>query len=33
MRQTDAQAKLVGHKAPEAYYFPLQYNQLENNFP
>jgi hypothetical protein len=34
MHQSDAQAKLVGRKGkPEAYYFPLQYNQLENNFP
>jgi hypothetical protein len=34
MHQTDAQAKLVGRKGkPEAYYFPPQYNQIENNFP
>jgi len=34
MHQTDAQAKLVGRKGkPEAYYFPPQYNQLENSFP
>src|SRR5262245_25405752 len=34
MHQTDAQANLVGRKGkPEAYYFPPQYNQLENNFP
>jgi len=34
MHQTDAQAQLVGRKGkPEAYYFPPQYNQLENNFP
>ena len=34
MHQSDAQAKLVGRKGkPEAYYFPPQYNQLDNNFP
>ncbi|HEY1304362.1 MAG TPA: hypothetical protein VGF24_12465 [Vicinamibacterales bacterium] len=34
MHQTDAQAQLVGRKGkPEAYYFPPQYNQIENNFP
>lgn len=34
MHQNDAQARLVGRKGkPEAYYFPPQYNQLENNFP
>jgi hypothetical protein len=34
MHQSDAHAKLVGRKGkPEAYYFPPQYNQLENNFP
>ena len=34
MHQSDAFAKLVGHKGkPEAYYFPPQYNQLNNNFP
>jgi hypothetical protein len=34
MHQSDAQAQLVGRKGkPEAYYFPPQYNQLENNFP
>jgi hypothetical protein len=34
LHQTDAQAKLVGRKGkPEAYYFPPQYNQIENNFP
>ena len=34
MHQSDAQATLVGRKGkPEAYYFPPQYNQLENNFP
>jgi hypothetical protein len=34
MHQSDAQAKLVGRKGkPEAYYFPPQYNQIENNFP
>jgi hypothetical protein len=34
MHQTDAQAALVGRKGkPEAYYFPPQYNQIENNFP
>ncbi|MBI4477961.1 MAG: hypothetical protein HY654_12355 [Acidobacteria bacterium] len=34
MHQTDQQAKLVGRKGkPEAYYFPPQYNQLENSFP
>jgi len=34
MHQSDAHAKLVGRKGkPEAYYFPPQYNQLDNNFP
>ena len=34
MHQSDAFAKLVGHKGkPEAYYFPPQYNQIQNNFP
>jgi hypothetical protein len=34
MHQSDAHAKLVGRKGkPEAYYFPPQYNQTENNFP
>jgi hypothetical protein len=34
LHQTDAQAQLVGRKGkPEAYYFPPQYNQIENNFP
>ena len=34
MHQSDEFAKLVGHKGkPEAYYFPPQYNQLNNNFP
>ena len=34
MHQSDEQAKLVGRKGkPEAYYFPPQYNQIDNNFP
>lgn len=34
MHQGDEHARLVGRKGkPEAYYFPPQYNQLENNFP
>ena len=34
MHQTDEFAKLVGQKGkPEAYYFPPQYNQVENIFP
>jgi hypothetical protein len=34
MHQGDAHAKMVGRKGkPEAYYFPPQYNQLDNNFP
>jgi hypothetical protein len=34
MHQSDEFAKLVGQKGkPEAYYFPPQYNQVENNFP
>lgn len=34
MHQSDAFAKLVGQKGkPEAYYFPPQYNQIQNNFP
>jgi hypothetical protein len=34
MHQSEAQAKLVGRRGkPEAYYFPPQYNQQENNFP
>jgi hypothetical protein len=34
MHQSDEFAKLVGQKGkPEAYYFPPQYNQIENHFP
>ena len=34
MHQTDEFARLVGQKGkPEAYYFPPQYNQIQNNFP
>lgn len=34
MHQSDAQAKLVGHRGkPEAYYFPPQYNETFNAFP
>jgi hypothetical protein len=34
MHQSDVHAKLVGRKGkPEAYYFPPQYNQIDNNFP
>jgi len=34
LHQSDEFAKLVGQKGkPEAYYFPPQYNQVENNFP
>jgi len=34
MHQTDEFANLVGQKGkPEAYYFPPQYNQIQNNFP
>ena len=34
MHQSDEYARLVGQKGkPEAYYFPPQYNQIENNFP
>jgi hypothetical protein len=34
MHQSDEYAKKVGFKGkPEAYYFPPQYNQTENNFP
>ena len=34
MHQNDEFAKKVGQKGkPEAYYFPPQYNQVENNFP
>jgi hypothetical protein len=34
MHQSDPFAKLVGQKGkPEAYYFPPQYNQVQNNFP
>jgi hypothetical protein len=34
MHQSDEFAKKVGFKGkPEAYYFPPQYNQIENNFP
>jgi len=34
MHQTEPFAKLVGQKGkPESYYFPPQYNQIENNFP
>ena len=34
MHQNDADAARVGRRGkPEAYYFPPQYNQLENHFP
>jgi hypothetical protein len=34
MHQGDEHARRVGRKGkPEAYYFPPQYNQLDNNFP
>ncbi|HEY4361331.1 MAG TPA: hypothetical protein VGN17_10190 [Bryobacteraceae bacterium] len=34
MHQSDEFARKVGFKGkPEAYYFPPQYNQIENNFP
>jgi len=34
MHQSDEDAARVGRRGkPEAYYFPPQYNQLENNFP
>lgn len=34
MHQSDEFANLMGHKGkPEAYYFPPQYNQLNNDFP
>ena len=34
MHQTEEFARLVGQKGkPEAYYFPPQYNQIQNNFP
>jgi hypothetical protein len=34
MHQSEEQAQLLGrHGKPEAYYFPLQYNQIVNNFP
>src|SRR5882762_93494 len=34
MHQSDAFAKRVGRRGkPEAYYFPPQYNQVENNYP
>jgi hypothetical protein len=34
MHQNDEDAKRVGRRGkPEAYYFPPQYNQLDNNFP
>jgi len=34
LHQNDAQAKLVGQQGkPEAYYFPPQYNPVENLFP
>ena len=34
MHQGDGHAKLVGRKGkPEAYYFPPQYNQIDNAFP
>ena len=34
MHQSDEQAKRVGRRGkPEAYYFPPQYNQIDNNFP
>jgi hypothetical protein len=34
MHQSEAQAKLLGRKGkPEAYYFPPQYNETDNDFP
>src|SRR6202140_3931963 len=34
MHKSDEFAELVGYKGkPEAYYFPPQYNQIQNNFP
>ena len=34
MHQSEEQAQLVGRRGkPEAYYFPPQYNQTDNNFP
>src|SRR5216110_2345650 len=34
MHQSEEQAKLLGRRGkPEAYYFPPQYNQTDNNFP
>ena len=34
MHQNDEDARRVGRRGkPEAYYFPPQYNQLDNNFP
>jgi hypothetical protein len=34
MHQSDEDARRVGRRGkPEAYYFPPQYNQLDNNFP
>ena len=34
LHQSDAFAKLVGQRGkPEAYYFPPQFNQVQNNFP
>ena len=34
MHQSDEHAKRVGRRGkPEAYYFPPQYNQTDNNFP
>ncbi|MPZ21016.1 MAG: hypothetical protein GEV06_24405 [Luteitalea sp.] len=34
LHQSDEYAKLVGRRGkPEAYYFPPQYNQTDNNFP
>jgi hypothetical protein len=34
MHQSDEHAALVGRRGkPEAYYFPPQYNQIDNNFP
>ena len=34
LHQTDEHARRVGRKGkPEAYYFPPQYNQLDNDFP
>lgn len=34
MHQTEEFARLVGQKGkPESYYFPPQYNQIQNNFP